>query len=118
MFPAFDQPTSTGIAPGPLFAAASAAALPTLRAWGGTAATIFDRAAALPQPRPVAHRGSQLALTFFGLTLGVGVAFVAKEALKSARDAVKQHPDLSLLAGIGVIGAMVCGAVWWLGTRP
>jgi hypothetical protein len=118
MFAAYDHQPSTGMSPGPLFAAASAVALPTLRAWGGTAATIFDRATALPQPRPVAHRGSQLALTFFGLTLGVGVAFVGKEALKAGRDAVKQHPDAAVLAGIGVVAALVCGGLWWLGTRP
>lgn len=118
MFPAYDQQTSTGTAPGPLLAAASAAAMPSLRAWGGSAATIFDRAAALPQPRPVAHRGSQLALRFFGFTLGVGVAFVAKEALKAGRDAVKQHPDAAVLAGLGVVGALACAGIWWLGTRP
>ncbi len=118
MFPAYDQQSSTRIAPGPLFAAASAGALPTLRAWGSTAATIFDRAAALPQPRPVAHRGAQTVLTFFGLTLGVGAAFVAKEALKAGRDAVRQHPDVGVVAALGVLGALLCGGIWWLGTRP
>lgn len=120
MYPAFEpHPSISAVTGGaPLFAAASERALPALQALGNSAATIFDHAAGMPAPRPVAHRSARLGLTVFGLTLGVGSAFVAKEALIASRDAVKQHPDVAALAGIGVLGALICGGIWWVGTRP
>lgn len=122
MYPAYDQQPFTGAGAatttGPLFAAASAGAFPALRALGSSAATIFDQAAEMSQPRPIAHRGARLGLTFGGLTLGVATAFVAKQALEASRDAVKQHPDVAVLAGLSVVGVLACGGIWWLGTRP
>ena len=118
MFPDSDRPPSIASAAPPLFAAASAGALPTLNMVGEGAATVIQRAAALPAPRPVAHRGARLGLTAFGLTLGVGSVFVAKEALVAGRDAVKHHPDVAALAALGALGALFCGGIWWLGTRP
>jgi hypothetical protein len=118
MFPDSDRPPSIASAAPPLFAAASAGALPALNILGNNAATVLQRAAGLPAPRPVAHRGARLGLTALGLTLGVGSVFVAKEALVAGREAVKHHPDVAALAGLGALGALLCGGIWWLGTRP